>query len=423
MHNDNIVLMKNIHNKYTNVYSVTIQLILYFVNIIFLGASINLLSKQINSNKIYPIIFFVILATIFIYYSLLLVFKWLFIFSFKENQIQVYKSKKFLLIALFLSFKFKLFKQVKLQKHNKNQFKTAKKINKDNKDIVFTGSFALFLLFSNQRKINDLDICSKTSDITKLKIDNESFYKNSDSFVDKYLVQTEVNSVKIDASLFKFIPKKHIIKVKNFNIPDEYFQFASKLHQFLKVFLLQNNDFKTNKLNDIIKDLKIISDLENFWNYELLKEAYINVLLCTSMFALVSKQESLQQHNINLKQILDKQKMSFGFYIYTEKLNHFEIIDKLESDKDIRALKESFNNDFENVIKNEIVILKSYDWYKPIVSFQTEEQKIEFLNKHQLNLNYENKIWKDFEFSYQYNTQIDIREIFFRFIEREYYKK
>ncbi|WP_036431238.1 hypothetical protein, partial [Mycoplasmopsis felis] len=56
--------------------------------------------------------------------------------------------------------------------------------------------------------------------------------------------------------------------------------------------------------------------------------------------------------------------------------------------------------------------------FNPIIKFNSYESKNDFLSNHKLT----NKpnLWKNFVFNYQSTNEIDLREIYFRFIQTRY---
>lgn len=120
------------------------------------------------------------------------------------------------------------------------------------------------------------------------------------------------------------------------NVPNKYYQLALKLHQFLKVNSL--NEVDNEKINNIIDDLRYISDLNFIWDFDLLLETYKDVLLNCSMYALISKIDTLINFNINVNN-KNSNTEKIHFYINEDEWDFLELIQKKENNVEIANLK------------------------------------------------------------------------------------
>ncbi|MGZ9414275.1 MAG4530 family protein [Mycoplasma sp. 5370] len=409
--NSNIALKIN-YFKLTSFWSLFWDIVFVINFIICFVGSFYLINTNYDW---YTYLFFWIVFFIWTYLSIIVIFHILFIVYYQKNKFVT--ARKILSIIMFLKFNFKLFSEFKMDKETKNIFKVAKEISKNNQNALFLGSFASYLTFEFNRKINDLDFCSQSSKVLNLSSLN---LNNNENLVNTKLVaKGKYKNIKIDSLLFRFIPEEYLVKKYNFTIPNKEFQFASKLIQLYKQLNLENKD--ETKIGNLLLDLKHLS-LENWeFSFNSFKEVYKDVILHSSQFSLISNFNQMLKYNIDLKigKISALKEEKIFFEINFKKISLYSLLENLETNFEVKTLRKSFDNEYDYIMKNYVIHNTTFSFENPIFFFKNEKEKEEFLEENQINKNF--VLLKNFSFKNPKNS-MDRRELYMRLIAKKYEK-
>lgn len=423
-------LLKNSTTKYfcflfLSIFFLVITLILLIAINANRSKFLNYLNfKHIKNLRItiYLHIFFVTLIMLQIYWfinslCIILINKY-----FKFN---IFRAIKWLKIWTFCSLKFELLENISkpIENFTNEEIDLIKNMQENN--LFLHGSKSIAYKYKDfWRKTNDMDFCSFENKLKNLDLNIKQNIKIT--FYDKITAKLLLNNKNIEVLIAKYIPNYFIQTKREIKIPKLQWMIAMKIHQLLKLFLIQKEGMKVSKekIQNTFLDLAFLLNKGGKYNinktilfikYLYISNFFISYYLNKLNFSDYSEKnikEFVEYCSNNIKQLENVNELYFFFDLVLTKLqNNQELIKMSKAMNIIIQEKEKLENKFLNYSTHENKNISSLER-----QFSSEKEKNDFLKTNYENLPITSKIIKLFNSNWTIgfnnkNNNIDIRQI------------